>query len=158
MPTLRLATFSPIPMTQVIVLENVHFILGNGSLHLKFAGRDGIASGKEDGIMNSTVYELLFAIVLASAAIALVALFFWYKRSNSQRRMMSMMRRAGLDPEIARQGDTKAIIEAVRRRCRKCQTEDICERWLAGEVKGDNDFCPNAGIFEILASQAERVA
>ena len=108
--------------------------------------------------MISTSNETLIAVLMLSATIAMVFLFFQYKRSGSKRRMMSMLQRAGLNPEIARQGDTEAIIKAVRRNCSNCQTEDICERWLAGEVKGDNDFCPNAGIFETLASQAERTA
>jgi hypothetical protein len=36
----------------------------------------------------------------------------------------------------------------VRARCRRCPVEDVCERWLAGELEGDNGFCPNANVFD----------
>jgi len=64
--------------------------------------------------------------------------------------MMQMLQYAGLDPKIATRGDTKAIIKEVRRRCRRCQSEDLCRRWLAGEERGENDFCPNAQVFKEL--------
>jgi hypothetical protein len=35
-------------------------------------------------------------------------------------------------------------MKEVRQRCRTCSTEDVCERWLAGEEAGENIFCPNA--------------
>jgi hypothetical protein len=116
------------------------------------------ASGKEGQVMNPTAYDALFALGLLLVAILGITLFLRYKRSNTERRMMSMLQRAGLDPGIALEGDTKAIVDAVRRRCSMCQAEDICERWLAGEVEGDNEFCPNAEIFEALARETERTA
>ncbi len=72
--------------------------------------------------------------------------------------MTSMLESVGLDPAIALsdQPDTvldDAIVAAmkdVRRRCQTCTTEDVCERWLAGEEDGDNDFCPNARVFDAL--------
>ena len=62
-----------------------------------------------------------------------------------------MLKNAGLDPEIITQGTTEVIIKEVRSRCRKCQAEDVCERWLEGKEIGENDFCPNAGVFRMLA-------
>lgn len=103
--------------------------------------------------MTSTPNELLIALVLLLAAAIAVLLFLRYKRSNTERRMMSMLERQGLDPEIARLGDTKAIIDAIRQRCSRCQSEAVCERWLAGEIEGDNDFCPNAQVFKNLGGQ-----
>lgn len=96
------------------------------------------------------MFDISIAIILVTVAIALVALFLRYKAGASERRMKEMLQRAGLDPEIATQADSESIIREVRRLCRKCQSEDLCERWLAGEVGGDNAFCPNAQVFEEL--------
>jgi hypothetical protein len=49
------------------------------------------------------------------------------------------------------------IIKEIRRRCHACATEDVCERWLSGEQKGDNDFCPNANVFTTLRETAARL-
>ncbi len=102
------------------------------------------------------MFDISIAIILVVVAIALVAWFLKYKAGTSERRMKEMLQRAGLDPKIAIQDDSESIIREVRRRCRKCQSEDICERWLAGEEGGDNAFCPNAQVFEELnrASQS----
>jgi hypothetical protein len=50
--------------------------------------------------------------------------------------------------------DLPTIMRDVRQRCEHCPSEDVCERWLRGEVSGDNDFCPNAKVFEILRKYA----
>ena len=96
------------------------------------------------------MFDISIAIILVVVAIALVVWFLRYKAGTSERRMKEMLQRAGLDPEIATQADSESIIREVRRRCRKCQSEDLCERWLAGEEGGDNVFCPNAQVFEEL--------
>ncbi len=102
------------------------------------------------------MFDISIAIILVAVAIAIVAWFLKYKAGTSERRMKEMLQRAGLDPEIATQVDAESIIREVRRRCRRCQSEDFCERWLAGEEGGDNSFCPNAQVFEELkrASQS----
>ena len=102
------------------------------------------------------MFDITIAIILVVVAIALVAWFLKYKAGTSERRMKEMLQRVGLDLEIANLVDSESIIREVRRRCRKCQSEDLCERWLAGEEGGDNIFCPNAQVFEELnrASQA----
>ena len=102
------------------------------------------------------MFDISIAIILVVVAIALVAWFLKYKAGTSERRMKEMLQRAGLDPDIATQVDSETIIREVRHRCRKCQSEDLCERWLAGEEGGDNAFCPNAEVFEELnrASQS----
>ena len=96
------------------------------------------------------MFDISIAVTLVAVAAALVAWFLKYKAGTSERRMMRMLQCAGLDPEFARQADTESIIGEIRRRCRKCQSEDLCERWLAGLEKGDNIFCPNAPVFEEL--------
>ena len=96
------------------------------------------------------MFEINIAIILVIAAAVLVALFLKYKARSSEKRMMLMLQCAGLDPEIANQADTETIIKEVRRRCRKCQSEDLCERWLAGVEDGSNIFCPNAEVFREL--------
>ena len=94
--------------------------------------------------------DISIAAILVIVAIALVFWFLKYKAGSSERRMMQMMQRIGLDPEIATQDDTENIFREIRRRCRRCQSEGQCEMWLAGEKDGDNVFCPNAQVFEEL--------
>jgi len=102
--------------------------------------------------MDPTLFQIGVAIVMVAVIFTLLAWFLRYLRATSERRLMRMLKRAGVDPEIATQGDSEAIIiNNVRSRCRKCMSEDLCERWLAGEVEGENTFCPNARIFGLLA-------
>ena len=108
--------------------------------------------------MNPTLFEIGAAIIMVAVSIALIVWFSRYLAAASGRRMMHMLTRAGVDPEIARQGDPEAIIQDVRSRCRKCRSEDLCDRWLAGKVEGDNDFCPNAQIFRSLTRTTARIA
>lgn len=100
--------------------------------------------------MNPTTLEITVAIVMLAVSLGLVVCFVRYMWANSERRMMRMLKHAGLDPEIATHPDTAAIIKEVRHRCRKCQSEGFCERWLAGEEKGYPAFCPNARVFAYL--------
>ncbi len=90
---------------------------------------------------------------------AIAAGFMWLHSSEtagSNRRRAAMMKRLGFEPKLVSTDDpkTRAIGKMVARRCRKCSTEDVCEHWLDGEVKGDNWFCPNADTFDEL-SEAE---
>ena len=108
--------------------------------------------------MNPTLFEIGVAILMVTVIVALVV---WLSRNMaaiSARRRMNMLARAGVDPEIARHGDNEAIMRDVRSRCGKCRSEDLCVRWLAGSVEGDNDFCPNAQIFRSLTGTAGRTA
>ena len=67
-------------------------------------------------------------------------------------RMIGRLKRAGVNLQIAMHGDFEAIRKEVRRRCKTCENEDLCERWLAEKViKGGNSFCPNARLFRNLA-------
>jgi uncharacterized protein DUF6455 len=108
--------------------------------------------------MNPTLFQIGVAIVMVAVSAALIV---WFARSMaaaSGRRTMQMLTRAGVDPEIARHGDTEAIIRDVRRRCIRCRSEGLCERWLAGKVEGDHSFCPNAQIFRTLTGSTARSA
>lgn len=103
--------------------------------------------------MSPTLLDIGVAVVLLAVV---VILFAWFARNfgaTSDRRMARMLVRAGVDPVVIMQGDKRAIIEDVRRRCRKCRAEDQCERWLDGKVAGDNVFCPNAKIFSALTTK-----
>ncbi len=104
--------------------------------------------------MNPTLFQIGTAILMMAVSIALIVWFFRYLAAASGRRTMQMLTRAGVDPEVARRGDTEAIIQDVRRRCVRCQAEDLCDRWLAGKVEGDHSFCPNAQIFRALPKTA----
>ena len=108
--------------------------------------------------MNPTLFEIGVAIFMVAVSVALVVWFSRYVAAASERRMMHMLTRAGVDPEVARHGDAEAIIQDVRSRCHKCRSEDLCDRWLAGKVEGDNSFCPNAQIFRILTRTTGRSA
>lgn len=103
--------------------------------------------------MASTLFQYYFAIFMVAV---IGALFIWFMRSESAAstgRMMGMMKRVGLDPGSAVLGrrQTGAALKAARRRCGRCPREDFCDRWLAGEVEGDDAFCPNAGTFRVLS-------
>jgi hypothetical protein len=94
--------------------------------------------------------DISITIILAVIAIALASWFLRYKANSSEKRMQRMMQHLGLSSDISSQSDTREIIREVRKRCRKCQSEGVCERWLTGTENGDNAFCPNAQIFEEL--------
>lgn len=108
--------------------------------------------------MNPTFFEIGVATIMVAVIVALFVWFFRYLAAVSERRTMQMLTRAGVDPEVARQGDAEAIMQDVRSRCQKCQSEALCDRWLVGKAEGDNSFCPNAAIFRLLARSGARVA
>jgi hypothetical protein len=102
--------------------------------------------------MSPFSYSIAIALVV-SAAVA-VAWFLRYKVRASDRRLVGMLKHAGVNPAVAESNDAAAIIREIRRRCRRCQSEDVCQRWLAGGRVGSNDFCPNAQALELLAHAA----
>ncbi len=104
--------------------------------------------------MNPTLFEFGVALVMLAVSVAMVVSFWRYKAAASEARMTRMLARAGGVPAAARQGDTGAILQDARSRCRSCQSEDLCDRWLAGKVEGANSFCPNARIFSGMARTA----
>ena len=108
--------------------------------------------------MNPTLFEIGVAIFMVAVSIALVVWFFRYTAAASGRRMIHMLTGVGVDPEVARQGDNEAIMRDVRSRCLRCRSEDLCDRWLAGKVEGDDGFCPNAQIFRALTRTTGRIA
>ncbi len=97
--------------------------------------------------MNMSMFQIFAAIVMVGMACALVFAIRWYMAAASERRMVSMLERVGLDHAIASSGDTQAIMKEIRQRCRTCNSENVCERWLAGEESGANEFCPNRTVF-----------
>ena len=102
--------------------------------------------------MNPTLFEIGVALSMVAVSVALVV---WFSRSvaaASDRRMMHMLTRAGVDRGVAGHGDSEAVLQDARRRCGGCRFEDLCDRWLAGKVEGDNSFCPNAQIFRRIAA------
>ena len=103
--------------------------------------------------MDTTLTQFLAAIAMVGAAAAFVFLFRRYLVANSERRMRTMLENVGVDPAVASLSSIDNIMSEVRKRCQSCKSESLCERWLAGEETGDNDFCPNARVFEILGKQ-----
>ncbi len=100
--------------------------------------------------MDITLTQFLAALVMVGVGAVLVVAYRRYLAAQSERRMQSMLEAIGLDPELAAVGGIETIMAGVRHRCSACQSESVCERWLAGEEEGDNSFCPNARVFEIL--------
>lgn len=105
--------------------------------------------------MNATLTDISIAAVLLIVAAILVVWIRRYMAAGSERRMLRMLDRLGVDPAVAASGDKAAIMAAVRSRCRQCQSEALCERWLAGQETGGNEFCPNAEVFEMLGKKGQ---
>lgn len=97
-----------------------------------------------------SVNQILAAILMVFAAIAIVIVFRRYLAAKSEQRLQAMLQAVGLDPELATGGDIPTIMTEVRQRCRNCNSESLCERWLDGEAEGGNEFCPNREVFEVL--------
>jgi hypothetical protein len=95
---------------------------------------------------------LSFAVLMVGVSVIIVVWFHRYRVVASAKRMMGMMARIGLDPAAAMPGgpQTESVTNEMRRRCRNCPREDLCDRWLAGKVTGPNTFCPNAQTFDVL--------
>ena len=103
-----------------------------------------------------TAMQYLAAFVMLVLAVLIVLAYRRYLAINSERRMRSMLVSVGLEPELAESEDIPTIMQEVRDRCRQCTAESVCERWLDGEVPGDNAFCPNHRVFRILSKYSEK--
>ena len=108
--------------------------------------------------MNPTLFEIGLAVVMVAVSVGLIVWFSRYMVAASRRRLMHMLALAGVAPEVAKHGDTRAIMKDVQSRCLRCRSEGLCERWLAGKVEGDHSFCPNAQIFRTLTKATGRIA
>ena len=99
--------------------------------------------------MNTTLSDVGTAILLVFVATALFVWFCKQLEAASRSRLRRMMAHYGLDPDKLANSDagTGLDMHAVRSRCRRCPVENVCKRWLAGEIAGDNSFCPNAKLF-----------
>ena len=105
--------------------------------------------------MDMSVVQGFIGIAMAGVAVLIVLGFRSYLANGSERRMRSMLESVGLDPAIAASNEMPTIMREVRQRCRTCNAEGVCERWLEGREKGSNDFCPNAKVFEALRRYAK---
>lgn len=100
--------------------------------------------------MDINLSDTQLAVILTVVAAALGVWFRSKIAAASRSRMYRMMARLGVDPNKfgGAAGNVTASVKTVRTRCRMCPSEDVCERWLDGEIEGDNGFCPNARIFD----------
>jgi len=101
--------------------------------------------------------QVLLAVLMLAAAAGLLFAWRGYLRRGSERRIRAMLEAVGLSPALASSGHVEAIMREVRQRCRTCNAEDACERWLQSAHRGDNDFCPNAHVFELLGEHVPAV-
>ena len=104
--------------------------------------------------MNPTLFEFGAAMIMLAASVVLVVWFFEHTVASSEKRMARMQAYAGVDPAVTRRADAETIMYDVRSRCLRCRSEDLCDRWFAGKVEGDNSFCPNAQVFRGLTKSA----
>ena len=93
--------------------------------------------------------QIAIAVILVIAAIYFAISFVAYKRARSRKRTLKMLISQGVNPDVLKSGNQLAIAQDIRSRCSRCQAEDVCERWLKNPA-GNNDFCPNAAVFERL--------
>lgn len=110
------------------------------------------------GEMNENLEGTLAAVLVLAAAVGLAWLTLRYRAGASERRMRSMMRKLGLDPEIDLSESLDDVVRAIRRRCRQCGAVGECEAWLEGPGNNHNDFCPNARVFDILLRHKQNSA
>lgn len=101
--------------------------------------------------MEVSSTQIIAALTMVGVGLILVLAYRSYLARSSERRMLRMLYSLGLDPDLARSGDMETVMGEVRKRCRNCSSEGVCERWLKGENGGDNAFCPNAKVFDILS-------
>ena len=94
--------------------------------------------------------EVLVGLIMLAVAVAIAVGYRRYLAAGSERRMRAMLEAVGVDRDLIASRDAATIMAEVRGRCRQCQSESVCERWLEGEEVGKNEFCPNRQVFEIL--------
>jgi hypothetical protein len=98
-------------------------------------------------------------IGVAIIAVGVAAALIMRLRSNTPaaygRRMRTMMARVGVGVAALNDPRTMAMRKQARRRCRRCSSNDLCERWLAGKVEGGNSFCLNAQAFRLLKGHSD---
>lgn len=102
-----------------------------------------------------TTMQFVAALIMVALALLLFFAYRHYLAVNTERRMRSMLVSVGLDPELANNEEIPMIMDEVRDRCRQCSSESVCDRWLEGEVQGENQFCPNSRVFRILSKYTE---
>ena len=106
--------------------------------------------------MGISMIQGLVATAMVLVTLGLILFLRHYLASSSERRMLGMLASMGIDPSVTTSGDIDKIMREVRDRCRHCAAEDKCERWLRGNEPGDNAFCPNHQVFELLGKHSGR--
>ena len=112
----------------------------------------------QEAIVENSLIQIVAAAIMLIIAAALVFSGRRYQVRTSEQRLRRMIETTGLDPEIASSGDLELIMGEVRDRCKHCQSEGLCERWLDGQEAGSNEFCPNSRVFEILKKYSPGVS
>jgi len=107
--------------------------------------------------MEGVQSYVIMVLLIISVASMMIAVRYGLQGVVSGRRMYRMMLTCGVDDATARNPDRLLDIDmrAARKRCRRCPSPEICDRWLNGEAVPGNDFCPNAARF-MAAAEARR--
>jgi hypothetical protein len=108
--------------------------------------------------MSTALMQTFAAITMVSVTAVLVVAYREYLVASSKRRMLAMLASVGLVPPFAPSAEYEAVMKEARQRCRHCACEDVCERWLRGDKKGSNTFCPNSPVFRSLAKYGRSTA
>lgn len=101
--------------------------------------------------MNMLLMQIVAAIAMVAITVTLVFAYRKYLATNSKRRMVTMLAAVGFVHGLAPGGECVMLMKAARKRCQSCACEDVCERWLRGDKKSSNAFCPNSAVFAALA-------
>jgi hypothetical protein len=107
--------------------------------------------------MTMTEVWMLAASVAVVVTGALILWSYLSKAAAVAWRRKRMMARVGLDPELAERGGprTRLVMKGTAARCAECTSVRLCERWLAGQVEGDNVFCPNSKTFDTIREKEQ---
>ena len=107
--------------------------------------------------MNPVWFDFGIAAILAAVAVTFVLGFQKWRASRSEWRMFSMLQRIGVDPSMVEEIGMEASLQTARKRCKKCQAEDVCEQWLNGKFEGGYSFCPNSQVFRSMEARHKQV-
>lgn len=104
--------------------------------------------------MDGMILDLALATLMVAVAFRLIVAFWRYHVVQARSRLYRMMVRVGARVHPSDDATIGAIRSEMYHRCRRCRAEAKCERWLAGREEGDNAFCPNVSLLQVLSARS----